>query len=59
MTTAQQHADALLAQWQSLRKLPPEDRIELLFVRFFAPLSLEDIEFDAVMREVHEVIANG
>ena len=49
---SQQKADLLLAQWQSLRSLPPDERIERLFLDFFAPLDMTDVEFEAVLREV-------
>src|SRR5579862_6239933 len=49
---SQQKADLLLAQWQSLRSLSPDERIERLFLDFFAPLDMTDVEFEAVLREV-------
>lgn len=50
--TSQQHADAALQQWQQLRALPPDLRIEVLMSDFFAPMPATDVEFDAILRDV-------
>lgn len=50
--TSQQMADAALAQWQSLRELPPELRIEALMVDFFAPPSETDLEYEIALRNI-------
>lgn len=42
--TSQQSADAALAQWQALRALPPEIRIERLMTEFFAPTFKDEFE---------------
>jgi len=46
--TSQQKADLALRQWQSLRELTPELRIEAMMADFF--LSEEDRRFEQVMR---------
>ena len=46
--TSQQKADLALRQWQSLRELPPDQRISELMADFF--LSDEDARFEHVMR---------
>lgn len=51
--TNQHKADAALQQWQSLRALPPDERIEVLMAEFFAP-SIQpcDVEYEATLRNV-------
>lgn len=55
--TNQQQADAALQQWQALRSLPPDERIEVLMAEFFAPLQPCDVEYEANMRRVYEEMA--
>lgn len=50
--TSQQHADAALAQWQSLRALPPDDRIAAIMADFFAPPTVSEAEYDITLRDV-------
>jgi hypothetical protein len=50
--TNQQTADAILQQWQSLRALPPDERIEALFFDFFAPPPASDMEYEITLRNV-------
>lgn len=57
--TNQQFADAALSRWQELRDLPPEDRIEILMSDFFRPPAISDVEFEAAMRMVSEVMADA
>lgn len=52
MVTPQMHADLALAQWQALRGLPPQERIEHLMADFFLPPSETDLEYDLTMRRV-------
>ncbi len=54
---SQQQADILLRQWQSLRALPPEDRIEALFLDFFSPLPPCEVEYEAMLVRVREEMA--
>jgi hypothetical protein len=49
---SQQEADFLLRQWQSLRSLPPPERIERLFLDFFAPPLASDFEYEITLRNV-------
>jgi hypothetical protein len=50
--TRQDHATAALLAWQSLRALPPDQRIEALMADYF--LSEEDSAYENVMRRVTE-----
>jgi hypothetical protein len=50
--TSQQSANLALAQWQSLRDLPPEERIEALMAEFFLPPPENDILFEITLRNV-------
>lgn len=52
--TSQQTADALLQQWQSLRAMPPDERIEALMAQFFLPVPETDILYELTMRRVCE-----
>jgi len=54
--TSQQSADAALAMWQSLRSLPPIERIEILMRDFFSPLAPCDVEYEATLRRVQEAM---
>lgn len=57
--TSQQSADLMLQQWQALRALPPEERIEKLFTDFFAPPPPSDLLYEITLRDVTEAMANG
>jgi hypothetical protein len=57
--TNQQHADLALAQWQLLRDLPPVERIDALMALFFLPIPPCDVEFDAIIRNISEVMADA
>ena len=59
MVTPQQSADLALQQWQSLRALPPEDRIEALMADFFAPPPPSDCEYEITLRNIMEIMANA
>jgi hypothetical protein len=50
--TPQQHADLALRQWQGLRSLPPDERIEILMRDFFAPPPASDLEYEITLRNV-------
>lgn len=52
MVTPQQHADAALARWQSLRSLPPDERIEVLMAEFFQPPPVSDLEYEITLRNI-------
>lgn len=52
MITSQQAADELLQRWQSMRGLPPEDRIEALMANFFLPPTASDFEYEITLRNV-------
>lgn len=56
--TPQMSADIALQQWQALRSLPPDERIEILMADFFAPLQPCDVEYEANMRRVYEEMAS-
>jgi hypothetical protein len=55
--TNQQQADQLLAHWQSLRPLPPDERIERLMAEFFSPLPPCQVEYEATLNRVREEMA--
>jgi hypothetical protein len=55
--TNQQFADTALAQWQELRALPADERIEVLFNQFFAPPPPSDLEYQILLNRVHEEMA--
>jgi hypothetical protein len=50
--TSQQKADLALRQWQSLRELPPEDRIAELMASYFLPPPDSDFEYELALRNV-------
>jgi hypothetical protein len=54
--TSQQEADFALAQWQALRALAPEERIDRLMTEFFQPPIELDVRYqdqiNAVMSEM-------
>lgn len=50
--TNQQEADCLLGIWQRSRDLPPEQRLEKLFLDFFSPVPPGDVEYAAILRNV-------
>lgn len=56
--TSQQQADFDLAQWQSLRALPPEIRIEHLMSDFFQPPLDLDCRYEDQMRAVTREMAD-
>jgi hypothetical protein len=55
---SQQEADFALAQWQALRALPPEERIDRLMTEFFQPPIDLDVRYqdqiNAVMLEMSQ-----
>jgi hypothetical protein len=53
---SQQEADLLLQQWQSLRSMPPDERIELLFLDFFLPPPESDFLYELTMRCVQSAM---
>jgi len=53
--TSQDHATAALQAWQSLRELPPEDRMSILMADFF--LSEENRQYEATLRNVQREMA--
>ena len=55
--TDQQQADLLLAQWQALRMLEPEERIERLMADFFSPLSPCATEYEATLNSIRDIMA--
>jgi len=57
MPTSQQQADHLLSIWQASRSLPPEERLEKLFLDFFSPLLPCEVEYDAILNCVSEEMA--
>lgn len=50
--TPQMSADAALQQWQALRSLPPDERIEVLMAEFFAPPPESDLLYEITLRNV-------
>lgn len=50
--TPQMQANIALQEWQSLRALPPDERIEALMASFFLPPSATDLEFEITLRNV-------
>ncbi len=59
MVTPQESADLALRQWQSLRSLPPEDRIDALMANFFAPPPASDFEYEITLRNISEIMADA
>lgn len=57
--TNQQTADALLQQWQSLRDLPPESRIEALMADYFLPPPETDILYEITLRNIAREMADA
>lgn len=57
--TPQQQADAALQLWQSLRSLPPEERIEVLMADFFRPPVESDLEYSITLRNVAMEMDHG
>ena len=57
MTSSQQFADQALAQWQELRALPPEVRIERLMAEFFLPPISLDVKYEDTLRHVAQEMA--
>jgi hypothetical protein len=57
--TSQQSADLALAQWQALRALPPDARIESLMASYFLPPSETDLEYDLTMKRVTEEMGSA
>jgi hypothetical protein len=51
-------ANLKLAQWQDLKaEFPdPHERIEALFCSFFAPVSPCDVEYEAQLRVLSEIL---
>lgn len=50
--SSQQEADCLLGIWQRSRELPPEQRLEKLFLDFFSPPLASDMEYEITLRNV-------
>lgn len=50
--TPQMQANTALQQWQSLRALPPDERIEILMAEFFSPPLATDLEYEITLRNV-------
>jgi hypothetical protein len=50
--TSQMNADIALQQWQSLRALPPDERIEVLMAEFFSPPIASDLEYEITLRNI-------
>lgn len=59
MVTPQQSADLALQQWQALRALPPDQRIDALMADFFAPPAETDLEYEITMRNVTVEMAHA
>lgn len=57
MSTNQQYADHLLQRWQTLRSLPPEERLQALIDDFFSPLPPCSVEYEATLSRVREEMA--
>jgi hypothetical protein len=57
--TPQQQADLALQKWQSLRALPPDERIEALMASFFLPPPVSDFEYEIALRDVTAVMADA
>lgn len=57
MPTPQQTADQALAQWQEMRALPPEVRIERLMAEFFLPPISMDNRYSDVLAAVAQEMA--
>ena len=56
--TSQMQADLVLRQWQSMRDLSPEERIEMLFFDFFFPPAISDVEYQIQLHAVSTEMAN-
>lgn len=54
--TPQQSADVDLHQWQSLRHLVPEDRIEALMASYFAEPMQSALEYQITLDRVAEAM---
>lgn len=50
--TPQMHADEALQAWQAMRALPPEERIERLFLEFFFPPIESDVRYQDQLNAV-------
>lgn len=48
--TSQEEASLLLQQWQALRSLPPDERIEILMADFFAPPPESDLLYELTLQ---------
>lgn len=59
MVTPQQQVDLALQQWQALRALPPEERIEALMADFFRPPVESDLEYSITLRNVAMEMDHG
>lgn len=57
MITSQQAADELLQRWQSMRAMPPDERIEALMADFFMPPIATDLEYQVTLNCVSEAMA--
>jgi len=50
--TAQQEADLALSRWQSLRHLPPDERMSILFRDYWSAPVISFDEYEATLRQV-------
>lgn len=57
--TNQQEADCLLGIWQRSRELPPEQRLEKLFLDFFSPLLPCPVEYELQLAAISEALCEG
>ena len=57
MPTPQQTADQALAQWQEMRALSPEVRIERLMADFFKPPIALDVKYQDALEHVAREMA--
>ena len=56
--TSQQHADLALQQWQAMRDLTPEERIDMLMFDFFFPPPISEAEYQIQLSAVSVEMAN-
>lgn len=55
---SQQQADIALQQWQSMRDLTPEERIDMLMFDFFFPPLVSEAEYEIQLHAVSIEMAN-
>jgi len=56
--TPQQHADAMLARWQELRGLRPDDRFKILMEDFGRPPLSHDTKYEDTLKKISEVMCD-